>query len=67
MRHRLEVYRELTAPLVDFADQGLLRRVEADGEVTEVAARCGAALGLPGQSFAATSGCRSNPSDGDCR
>ena len=48
VRHRLEVYRELTAPLVDFyADQGLLRRVEADGEVTEVAARVRAALGLP--------------------
>ena len=48
VRHRLEVYRALTAPLVDFyADQGLLRRVEADGEVTEVAARVRAALGLP--------------------
>jgi adenylate kinase len=48
VRHRLAVYRALTAPLVDFyADQGLLRRVEADGEVTEVAARVRAALGLP--------------------
>ena len=47
VRHRLEVYRELTAPLVDFyADEGLLRRVEADGEVDVVAGRVRAALGL---------------------
>ena len=45
VRHRLEVYRELTAPLVDFyAAEGLLRRVDADGEVAEVAARVRAAL-----------------------
>jgi adenylate kinase len=45
VRHRLEVYRELTAPLVDFyAAAGLLRRVDADGEVADVAARVRAAL-----------------------
>jgi adenylate kinase len=45
VRHRLEVYRTLTAPLVDFyAAEGLLRRVDADGEVTAVAARVMAAV-----------------------
>ena len=45
VRHRLEVYRELTAPLVDFyAAAGVLRRVDADGEVADVAARVRAAL-----------------------
>jgi adenylate kinase len=45
VRHRLEVYRQLTAPLVDFyAAEGLLRRVAADGEVAAVAARVRAAL-----------------------
>ncbi len=51
VRHRLEVYREQTAPLVDFyAAEGTLRRVDADGEVTAVAARVLAALdrGGPG-------------------
>jgi adenylate kinase len=50
VRHRLEVYRTQTAPLVDFyAAEGLLRRVDADGEVTAVAARVMAALdGPPG-------------------
>jgi adenylate kinase len=46
IRHRLEVYRELTAPLSDFyAAEGLLRRVDADGDVSTVAARVRAALG----------------------
>src|SRR5829696_10526442 len=45
VRHRLEVYRELTAPLVDFyAGEGLLRRVDATGDVDAVAARVRAAL-----------------------
>jgi adenylate kinase len=45
IRHRLTVYRELTAPLVDFyADRGLLRRVDGAGEVAAVAARVLAAL-----------------------
>ena len=50
VRHRLEVYRTQTAPLVDFyAAEGLLRRVDADGEVTAVAARVMAVLdGPPG-------------------
>jgi adenylate kinase len=51
VRHRLEVYREQTAPLVDFyAAEGTLRRVDADGEVTAVATRVLAALdrGGPG-------------------
>ncbi len=46
IRHRLEVYRQSTAPLVDFyAADGLLRRVDADGDVSVVAARVRAALG----------------------
>jgi adenylate kinase len=45
IRHRLTVYRELTAPLVGFyADRGLLRRVDGAGEVAAVAARVLAAL-----------------------
>ncbi len=51
VRHRLEVYREQTAPLVDFyAAEGILRRVDADGEVPVVATRVLAALdrGAPG-------------------
>ena len=45
MRHRLVVYRELTAPLVDFyRAAGLLVRVDAGGEVDDVAARTSAAL-----------------------
>jgi len=48
VRHRLSVYRELTAPLVDFyAAQGLLVRIEAGGEVAAVAARALTALGRP--------------------
>ena len=48
VRHRLEVYRELTAPLVDFyAAEGIVRRVDAGGEVGTVAARVLAALDRP--------------------
>ena len=48
VRHRLVVYRQLTAPLVDFyADRGVLRRVDAGGDVAAVAARVLAALDLP--------------------
>ena len=47
VRHRLEVYREQTAPLSGFYDsEGLLSRIDAIGEVDEVTARalraCGA-------------------------
>jgi adenylate kinase len=45
IRHRLHVYREVTAPLVDFyAAAGLLVRIEARGEVADIAARALAAL-----------------------
>jgi adenylate kinase len=45
VRHRLEVYREQTAPLVDFyAADGLLRPVDADSDVSTVAGRILAAL-----------------------
>ena len=48
VRHRLDVYREVTAPLVDYyAAEGLLRRVGADGDEAAVAARVRAALGEP--------------------
>jgi adenylate kinase len=46
VRHRLEVYREQTAPLSGFyEDEGLLSRIDAIGEVEEVTARALAALG----------------------
>lgn len=46
VRHRLHVYREVTAPLVDFyAAGGLLRRIDADADVPVVAGRILAALG----------------------
>ena len=45
VRHRLEVYRQETAPLVGFyADEGILRRVDGDGDVAAVATRVLAAL-----------------------
>jgi adenylate kinase len=45
VRHRLEVYRALTAPLLDFyAADGLVRRVDAGDEVATVAARVLAVL-----------------------
>jgi adenylate kinase len=48
IRHRLAVYRELTAPLVDFYDaEGLLVRIDAAGDVAAVSARALAALGRP--------------------
>jgi adenylate kinase len=51
VRHRLEVYREQTAPLVDFyGAEGILRRVDADGDVDTVATRVLAALDRDGPS-----------------
>jgi adenylate kinase len=53
VRHRLEVYREQTAPLSGFYDtEGLLSRIDAIGSVEEVTARAMKALGVddPGQS-----------------
>ena len=48
IRHRLTVYRELTAPLVDFyAAEGLLIRIDAGGDVAAVADRALAALARP--------------------
>jgi adenylate kinase len=46
VRHRLEVYREQTAPLSGFYDtEGLLARIDAIGEVDEVTDRALRALG----------------------
>jgi adenylate kinase len=46
VRHRLQVYREQTAPLSGFYDaEGLLSRIDAIGEVEEVTARALAACG----------------------
>lgn len=46
VRHRLEVYREQTAPLSGFYEsEGLLSRIDAIGEVEEVTARALEALG----------------------
>jgi adenylate kinase len=45
IRHRLAVYREQTAPLIEFYRQkGLLRSVEADGTVEAIAERIAALL-----------------------
>jgi adenylate kinase len=55
VRHRLEVYREQTAPLSGFYEaEGLLSRIDAIGEVDEVTARALEALGASdaGQSSA---------------
>jgi adenylate kinase len=52
VRHRLHVYREQTAPLSEFYEsEGLLRRIDAIGEIEEVTARALAACGAsePGQ------------------
>jgi adenylate kinase len=49
VRHRLQVYREQTAPLSGFYEsQELLSRIDAIGEIEEVTARAMAALGHPG-------------------
>jgi len=46
VRHRLEVYREQTAPLSGWYDQtGLLATIDAIGEIDEVTARALVALG----------------------
>jgi adenylate kinase len=45
VRHRLQVYREQTAPLSDwYAREGLLTQIDAIGEIEEVTARAMAAL-----------------------
>lgn len=45
IRHRLEVYREQTAPLIDhYRKLGLLEAVDAAGSVEAIAARVGALL-----------------------
>lgn len=45
VRHRLEVYREQTAPLIDvYADRGLLVKVDALGSIDEVTERITQAL-----------------------
>jgi adenylate kinase len=47
VRHRLEVYREQTAPLSGFYEsEGLLSRIDAIGEVEEVTGRALRALGV---------------------
>jgi adenylate kinase len=52
VKKRLEVYREQTAPLVDYYEgEGLLRRVDGEGTVDEVSGRIMEVLGgvgLPG-------------------
>jgi adenylate kinase len=51
VRHRLEVYREQTAPLSGFYDsEGLLAQIDAIGTVEEVTDRAMSALGQSGQS-----------------
>ena len=46
IRHRLEVYREQTAPLIRYyQDKGLLQAVEANGTVETIAERITALLG----------------------
>ncbi|SBO43570.1 adenylate kinase [Cyanobium sp. NIES-981] len=46
IRHRLEVYRDQTAPLIRFyGDRGLLQPVDASGEVESVSQRIDALLG----------------------
>jgi adenylate kinase len=55
IRHRLEVYREQTAPVAGFYEAaGLLSRIDAIGEVEEVTHRAMVACGAsePGQSTA---------------
>ncbi|MEX1317305.1 MAG: adenylate kinase [Synechococcaceae cyanobacterium] len=46
IRHRLEVYREQTAPLISYyRERGLLESVEADGTVEQIGERITALLG----------------------
>lgn len=48
IRHRLEVYRQQTAPLIaHYRSQGLLQSVEADGTVDEIGARIAALIDSP--------------------
>ncbi len=48
VRHRLQVYREQTAPLSGFYEsEGLLSRIDAIGDIEEVTARAMTALGQP--------------------
>ena len=48
---RLRVYDEKTRPLIDYyREQGLLRSINAEGDVEEVTARLNAALEAPGDS-----------------
>jgi adenylate kinase len=48
IRNRLQVYERQTAPLVEhYAKRGLLKSIDATGEVDAVYARLAAALGLP--------------------
>jgi adenylate kinase len=57
VRHRLEVYREQTAPLSGFYDQaGLLSRIDAIGEIDEVTGRALAALSKGGDAQGAPAG-----------
>jgi adenylate kinase len=48
VRHRLEVYAEQTAPLIDvYAERGMLTKVDGIGEIDEVTARILGALAVP--------------------
>ncbi len=54
VRHRLEVYSEQTAPLIDvYDDRGLLAKVDAIGEIAEVTTRIQSALAARGILFTA--------------
>jgi adenylate kinase len=56
VRHRLEVYREQTAPLSEWYErEGLLSRIDAIGEVDEVTQRAMAALAADGTTTARSS------------
>ncbi|WP_168914935.1 adenylate kinase [Microcella flavibacter] len=49
VRHRLEVYRQQTAPLIDLYDgRGMLAKVDGIGEIDEVTARISEALAARG-------------------
>lgn len=54
VRHRLEVYAEQTAPLIDvYAERGLLAKVDGIGEIAEVTERIESALAAHGILFTA--------------